>query len=230
MTVAAYLILLWFGYLIWQPLWYWNNAPFATGLFYIYIAQLFLTEVWLIFFLKGRFKPAEYQVVKYIQRLFDLAVVFYLVNGDLGKLIIIELLIIIAEALFRSPTNKPPVDQLRSYPHRQHDDEIDALRYIMPMFKTTWDRISRFDFELGKFMLVAILVLIATHGFAVFAEARFMLLNVLLYRKAMSVRRQSLNLKPGCPMDRRAAIVQAIAFILIGLLFIFLPDIPGSLF
>jgi len=186
--------------------WFWEfqhgNAPQYTTWFWIYPALLYATEIYLIE-LKTRY-PKPYPLVKLSQRLVEVVIIFLLVNGDLGKVILIELFVITAESLWRSKTRPGPE--------------------ASTVYDTTWLRINRFDFEVGKFLLVSLAVLGYTYGLPIIGEIRFLLLAGLMYRKVMSVRRESLGWKPGCDMDKRQAIVLAAWMLAVGLLGAVLPD------
>lgn len=177
-------------------------APFATGLFWIYLLLNLFAELWLIYIWKKDRYLHQYKVVKISQRIFDVAVIFYLVNGDLGKLIVIELGFILVESFLFSLTG----------------------RRILPFTGDAWDYIDRLDYELMKFLAIAVLLLLFSYNLTIMGEARFMLLVVLLYRKVMTVKRQRLKLKSGCPMDQRSAIVWVFLFIIIAWICILIPE------
>jgi len=183
--------------------WIWlasHDPPFSTRWFWIYPAWLIFSEGYLIIF--GRSYLNFYHAVKYSQRLVFLIAIFILANGDLGKLIIVEFIVIVSESLLGS-----------------------AYGHLRPELNTLINRINRVDLEIAKFLLVAVIVLGISHGFAILVEARYLLLVGLFFRKAMSVKRQARGWKLGCRFDRCCAIVHAAWNLTIGLLFILTPNL-----
>lgn len=199
--IISYIYLLCMGLLSWIYLAF-NDPPFSTRWFWIYPAWLLFSEGYLIVF--GQSNLSLYHVVKYSQRLVFLIAIFILANGDHGKLIIIEFIVIVSEVLFRSA----------------YSNQIKLV--------TSIDRINRVDLEIAKFLLVAVIVIGMSYGFGIFAEARYLLLVGLFFRKAMSVKRQARGWKLGCPFDRCCAMVHAAWNLAVGLLFILMPNLLAS--
>ena len=206
MLLGTYLGLLWLAFICWLGIAL-IGAPAYTGYFCWYIAFELLAEIWLNCVDPARRIPASesiplpritihlpvpvrrcpriYDALKITQRLAALFTIFWLIDGDFGRIIAIELALIFIFAII-----------LR----KSHSDEGEPRKI--------WRLLKVLDEGIAIFLVTSCCYLVYQHGWFFLFEPRVTLLAGLALHYGLILKRERLGQMPGSTLDKYNAFIR----------------------